>query len=254
METERAMFLLNGPPHDPEFDPYCVICQKMYKIIIGLGSALRYLHQEWEQCVVHGDIKPSNIILDSSYNTKPGDFGLARLVDHGAKSRTKPKSCSGPPGTSTRSSPSTESDVYSFGVVLLEIVSGRRPVEEPDDSDELFVLSRWVWDLYSKNAVVEAVDERLGCSDDGDGELQMERVLAVGLWCAHPDRSEHRPWRRLCTPCSRRRQGCRLFGRRCTRVCHFLPWESMGSAISQLAPPAPMLALLLPVALFFQSQ
>uniref|UniRef100_A0A0E0B1K4 Protein kinase domain-containing protein n=1 Tax=Oryza glumipatula TaxID=40148 RepID=A0A0E0B1K4_9ORYZ len=64
--------------------------------------------------------------------------------------------------------PSTESDVYSFGIVLLEIVSGRRPVEEPDDSDELFVLSRWVWGLYSKNAVVEAVDERLGCSDDGD--------------------------------------------------------------------------------------
>uniref|UniRef100_A0A0E0EQW6 non-specific serine/threonine protein kinase n=1 Tax=Oryza meridionalis TaxID=40149 RepID=A0A0E0EQW6_9ORYZ len=165
-----------------------------YKIIIGLGSALHYLHQEWEQCVVHGDIKPSNIMLDSSYNTKLGDFGLARLVDHGAKSRTT-KVVLGTAGyidpelVNTRR-PSTESDVYSFGIVLLEIVSGRRPVEEPDDSDELFVLSRWVWDLYSKNAVVEAVDERLRCSDDGDDELQMERVLAVGLWCAHPDRSE----------------------------------------------------------------
>uniref|UniRef100_A0A0D9XCN0 non-specific serine/threonine protein kinase n=1 Tax=Leersia perrieri TaxID=77586 RepID=A0A0D9XCN0_9ORYZ len=163
-----------------------------YNIIIGLGSALRYLHQEWEQCVVHGDIKPSNIMLDSSYNTKLGDFGLARLIDHGTKSQTT-KVVRGTAGyidpelINTRR-PSTESDIYSFGIVLLEIVSGRHPVEEPDDSDELFVLSRWVWDLYSKNTIAKAVDERVGCSN-GD-ERQMERVLAVGLWCAHPDRRE----------------------------------------------------------------
>ncbi|GJM99030.1 hypothetical protein PR202_ga16090 [Eleusine coracana subsp. coracana] len=54
-----------------------------YRIIMGLGSALRYLHREWDQCVVHGDIKPSNIMLDSSYNTKLGDFGLARLATTG---------------------------------------------------------------------------------------------------------------------------------------------------------------------------
>ncbi|XP_066381475.1 L-type lectin-domain containing receptor kinase IX.1-like [Miscanthus floridulus] len=59
-----------------------------YKIIVGLESALRYLHREWEQCVVHGDIKPSNIMLNSSYNTKLGDFGLARLGDHGTGPQT----------------------------------------------------------------------------------------------------------------------------------------------------------------------
>uniref|UniRef100_A0A0D3H5H2 non-specific serine/threonine protein kinase n=1 Tax=Oryza barthii TaxID=65489 RepID=A0A0D3H5H2_9ORYZ len=145
--------------------------RKEYKIIIGLGSALRYLQQEWEQFVVHGDIKPSNIILGSSYNTKLGDFGLASEARRQWRQVTL--SVLGTAGyidpelVNTRR-PSTESDVYSFGIVLLEIVSGRRPVEEPDDSDELFVLSRWVWGLYSKNAVVEAVDERLGCSDDGD--------------------------------------------------------------------------------------
>uniref|UniRef100_A0A8R7VBW8 non-specific serine/threonine protein kinase n=1 Tax=Triticum urartu TaxID=4572 RepID=A0A8R7VBW8_TRIUA len=61
----------------------CLTWPQRYKIILGLGSALRYLHREWEQCIVHGDIKPSNIMLDSSLNTKLGDFGLARLVDHG---------------------------------------------------------------------------------------------------------------------------------------------------------------------------
>lgn len=139
---------------------------------------------------MHGDIKPSNIMLDSSYNTKLGDFGLARLVDHGAKPRTT-KVVLGTAGyidpelINTRR-PSTESDVYSFGIVLLEMVSGRHPVEESDD--EFFVLLRWVWELYSKHAVVEAVDKRLW-GDEVD-ERHMERVLVVGLWCAHPNRSD----------------------------------------------------------------
>ena len=60
-----------------------------YRIALGVGSAILYLHTECEQCVVHGDIKPSNVMLDSSTrHAKPGDFGLARLVDHGAERQT----------------------------------------------------------------------------------------------------------------------------------------------------------------------
>uniref|UniRef100_A0A453JYF2 Protein kinase domain-containing protein n=1 Tax=Aegilops tauschii subsp. strangulata TaxID=200361 RepID=A0A453JYF2_AEGTS len=162
-----------------------------YKIILGLGSALRYLHGEWEQSVVHGDIKPSNIMLDASHCTKLGDFGLARLVDHGAGLLQTTKAVLGTAGyidpefVNTRR-PSTESDVYSFGVVLLEIVSGRRPVVETAEIS--FTLLRWVWSLYGRDAVLDAADERLR-GDEAD-EWWMERVLVVGLWCAHPDRSE----------------------------------------------------------------
>ncbi|KAK9996990.1 hypothetical protein SO802_021676 [Lithocarpus litseifolius] len=53
-----------------------------YKISLGLASSLLYLHEEWEQCVVHQDIKSSNVMLDSNFNVKLGDCGLARLMDH----------------------------------------------------------------------------------------------------------------------------------------------------------------------------
>jgi len=166
-----------------------------YMIIIVLGSALRYLHTEWDQCVLHGDIKPSNILLDSSHSTKLGDFGLARLVDHGAGPRTTQvvMGTAGyidPEFIRTRR-PSVESDVYSFGVVLLEIVTGRRP--EMEHPDKVIPLLKWIWDLYDRNALLEAVDKRLLTEGrqllDGGCEWQLQRVLVVGLWCAHPEPS-----------------------------------------------------------------
>ncbi|GAB2218206.1 hypothetical protein Droror1_Dr00001425 [Drosera rotundifolia] len=53
-----------------------------HRIILGLASALLYLHEEGEQCVIHRDIKSRNIILDSNFNPKLGVFGIARLMDH----------------------------------------------------------------------------------------------------------------------------------------------------------------------------
>ncbi|WVZ62974.1 hypothetical protein U9M48_012660 [Paspalum notatum var. saurae] len=161
-----------------------------YQIIIGLGSALRYLHEDWEQCVVHGDIKPSNIMLDESLAAKLGDFGLARLVDHGAGWQTTKAVCGTAgyidPEFVNKRRPSTCSDVYSFGIVLLELVSGRPPVWWDGDQDVM--LLKWVWSLYGRNAILDAADERL--RGDEVYEQCMERALVVGLWCAHPDQSE----------------------------------------------------------------
>ncbi|CAN6356527.1 unnamed protein product [Urochloa humidicola] len=166
-----------------------------YTIILGLGSALRYLHTEWDQCVLHGDIKPSNILLGSSRSTtKLSDFGLARLVDHGAGPRTTQvvMGTAGyiDPEFIRSRQPSTESDVYSFGVVLLEIATGRRP-EMMEHPDRAIPLLEWVWDLYGRGALLDAVDERLvaaaGELPGGGGRWQLRRVLVVGLWCAHPD-------------------------------------------------------------------
>ncbi|RVW62867.1 L-type lectin-domain containing receptor kinase IX.1 [Vitis vinifera] len=159
----------------------------VYELIaLGLASSLLYLHEEWEQCVVHRDIKSSNVMLDSDFNAKLGDFGLARLVDHGKGSQTTVLAGTMgymAPECFTTGKASKESDVYSFGIVALEICCGRRAVETKAEENQIRLVE-WVWDLYGVGKLLEAADPRLSADYD---EQQMERLMIVGLWCAHPD-------------------------------------------------------------------
>jgi interleukin-1 receptor-associated kinase 1 len=156
--------------------------------VLGIGSALLYLHEETEKRVVHRDIKPSNIMLDASFTAKFGDFGLARLINDGRRSHT-----TGMAGTLGYIDPesvmsgraSVESDVYSFGVVLLEIACGRRPAVVHKNADVVHLV-QWAWDFYGGGVILGAADERLRGEFDGS---KMEHVILVGLWCGHPDRS-----------------------------------------------------------------
>ncbi|XP_031252900.1 L-type lectin-domain containing receptor kinase IX.1-like [Pistacia vera] len=159
-----------------------------YKMAFGLASVVLYLHEEWEQCVVHRDIKSSNVMLDSSFNVKLGDFGLARLMDH----ELGPQTATGLAGTLGYMAPeyistgrsSKESDVYSFGVVALEIATGRKAID-PLEQKSQTTLVQWIWELYGEGDFLSAVDERLHTFD----ETQAECLMIVGLWCAHPDSS-----------------------------------------------------------------
>ncbi|KAJ9537528.1 hypothetical protein OSB04_030261 [Centaurea solstitialis] len=159
-----------------------------YKIALGLASALLYLHEECEQCVVHRDIKTSNILLDSGFNVKLGDFGLARLMDHELGLYT-----TGLAGTIGYMAPeyaisgkaSKESDVYSFGVVALEIVSGRKANDNVEKNPDVGLV-QWVWSLLGKRELLSGVDRMLKTEFDAK---QAESLMSVGLWCAHPDRS-----------------------------------------------------------------
>ncbi|KAJ4715239.1 putative Kinase [Melia azedarach] len=158
-----------------------------YKISVDLASSLLYLHEEWKICVVHRDIKSSNVMLDSDFNAKLGDFGLARLMDHELGPRT-----TGLAGTLGYMAPeyistgraSKESDVFSFGVVALEIATGRRSTDYIKENPEIGLVE-WVWDLYGKGKLTYGADERLNMGFD---EQQMECLMIVGLWCAHPNR------------------------------------------------------------------
>jgi serine/threonine protein kinase len=162
-----------------------------YDVALGLALAMLYLHEECAQCIVHRDIKPSNVMLDATFGAKLGDFGLAKLVEHGGQPYTTALA-----GTLGYLAPecvmtgkaSRESDVYSFGIVSLEIACGRRPTELGEEPSKARLVP-WVWELYGKNALLEAADWRMKGQFD---EKQMERLMVVGLWCAHPDYA-HRP-------------------------------------------------------------
>ncbi|XP_052195462.1 probable L-type lectin-domain containing receptor kinase S.5 isoform X2 [Diospyros lotus] len=160
-----------------------------YKIISGVASALHYLHNEYDQKVVHRDLKASNIMLDSNFNARLGDFGLARALDN---EKTSYAEAEGVLGTMGYIAPecfhtgkaTQQSDVYAFGAVLLEVVCGLRPGTKTGGFQ---LLVDWVWCLHREGRLLEAVDERLG--QDYVAE-EAERVLLLGLACSHPKANE----------------------------------------------------------------
>eukprot|EP01018_Ginkgo_biloba_P000285 Gb_33875 [translate_table: standard] len=157
-----------------------------YMILKGVASGLLYLHEQWKQKVVHRDIKSSNVLLDSDLTAALGDFGLARLYDHSENPETTrvvgTLGYIAPELVQTgKATPST--DVFSFGVVLLEVASGRKPVDQSKDVEEVILID-WVWDLYTKKKLMDAVDPKLGGEYDVE---EMERVLHLGLMCSYPE-------------------------------------------------------------------
>ncbi|XP_028068721.1 probable L-type lectin-domain containing receptor kinase S.7 [Camellia sinensis] len=127
-----------------------------YKVLLGLASALVYLLEEYGNPVVHRDVKPNNVMLDSQYNEHIVDFGLARATP--------------------------ESDVYSFGMVVLEVGYGKRSKGIIDENS----LVDSVWTLYEKgvDALLDCVDRLLEGKFD---EEEVKRSLVVGLTCLHLD-------------------------------------------------------------------
>ncbi|CAO2840735.1 unnamed protein product [Amaranthus hypochondriacus] len=164
-----------------------------FKIIKGVASALLYLHEEWEQVVLHRDVKASNVLLDAEMNARLGDFGLARLYDHNNNPRTtRVVGTIGyiAPEVSRTQKPTTSTDVFSFGMFLLEVGCGRRPIgKQYEEEAEDFFLSDWVYGCWKSGEILKASDPRLG----GDyPEKEMELVLKLGILCLHP-KTEKRP-------------------------------------------------------------
>ncbi|KAI3822605.1 hypothetical protein L1987_10199 [Smallanthus sonchifolius] len=163
------------------------------KTLMGVASALAYLHHECENQVIHRDVKASNIMLDEGFNAKLGDFGLAReIVQNRSPDPTVAAGTMGylAPEYLLTGRASEKTDVYSFGAVVLEVASGRRPIEREavgvGVNGQRSSLVDWAWGLHREGRLLAVVDGRLGGEFE---EAEMMKVLLVGLVCSHPDPS-----------------------------------------------------------------
>ncbi|KAK2651127.1 hypothetical protein Ddye_018616 [Dipteronia dyeriana] len=158
--------------------------EERIEILKDVASGILYLHEGWESKVLHRDIKASNVLLDKDMNARLGDFGLARMHHHEKLATTTQVI-----GTAGYMAPevvrtgraSTQTDVFSFGVLVLEVVCGRRPIEDGKPN-----LIDWLCMLIERGELLSALDDRIkakgGYSVEG-----VERVLNLGLLCAYPD-------------------------------------------------------------------
>eukprot|EP01018_Ginkgo_biloba_P025744 Gb_32233 [translate_table: standard] len=181
---------------------------RRYKIVGGLAAALYYLHEQLETQIIHRDIKASNVMLDSAFNARLGDFGLARWLEHAGHGfespdgRARQNSYSNrgfrlaetsriggtigylsPESFQKRSKSTAKSDVFSFGIVALEVASGRRAIDLSFPDEEI-VLVDWVRGLYEEGRLLDAGDSRL---EDGYSLQEMNRLLHIGLLCSLND-------------------------------------------------------------------
>ncbi|PKA62386.1 L-type lectin-domain containing receptor kinase S.4 [Apostasia shenzhenica] len=172
-----------GPPASPR--QLLLTWDQRFQILRGVASALLYLHDEWEHVVIHRDVKASNVLLDADLNGRLGDFGLAKLHEHGANpSTTRVVGTLGylAPELTRTGKATASSDVFAFGALVMEVVCGRRPIE-PKASPEELVLVDWVCERWSQGRWPEIVDHRLA-GNYNMGEVEV--ALKVGLLCSHP--------------------------------------------------------------------
>ncbi|XP_052302136.1 rust resistance kinase Lr10 isoform X15 [Populus trichocarpa] len=162
--------------------------EKLQDIALGMAKGIEYLHQGCDQRILHFDIKPHNILLDDHFNPKISDFGLAKLCskDQSAVSMTTARGTMGyiAPEVFSRNfgHVSYKSDVYSFGMVLLEMVGGRKTIDDKVENSNQIYFPEWVY-----NSLDKGEELRIRIEKEGDAQIAKKLTL-VGLWCIqwHP--------------------------------------------------------------------
>ncbi|XP_006655827.1 PTI1-like tyrosine-protein kinase At3g15890 [Oryza brachyantha] len=160
-------------------------------IAIGAARALAYLHHHATPQIIHGSIKATNVLLDSNFQAHLGDFGLIKFIPDGVdhdKIISENQRGYLAPEYVMFGKPTTGCDVYSFGIILLEISSGRRPVEK-SGSAKMCGVRNWVLPLAKDGRYDEIVDSKL---NDKYSDSELKRVVLVGLACTHRE-PEKRP-------------------------------------------------------------
>ncbi|XP_071935098.1 receptor-like protein kinase HSL1 [Coffea arabica] len=155
-----------------------------YKIAMDAAEGLAYLHHDCVPPIVHRDVKSNNILLDGDFGARVADFGVAKVVDTNGKGTKSMSVIAGSCGYIAPEYAYTlrvneKSDIYSFGVVILELITGRLPVDpEYGEKD----LVKWVCTTLDQKGIDHVIDTKL----DSWFKEEICKVLNVGLLCTSP--------------------------------------------------------------------
>ncbi|KAK9143808.1 hypothetical protein Syun_013208 [Stephania yunnanensis] len=169
-------------------------------IAIDVAHAVTYLHMYTDRPIIHRDIKSSNILLTENLRAKVADFGFAKLApdsDSGATHiSTQVKGTAGylDPEYLKTYQLTEKSDVYSFGILLVELVSGRRPIEPKKEIKER-ITARWAMKKFTEGDAILTLDPVL--TRNPATNLALEKILELSLQCLAPTR-QSRPSMRRC--------------------------------------------------------
>ncbi|CAN4081057.1 unnamed protein product [Withania somnifera] len=165
---------------------YALSWKQRHDIIIGIARGLLYLHEGSHTCIIHRDIKASNILLDDKWVPKIADFGMARLYpEDQTHVNTRVAGTNGymAPEYVMYGHLSVKADVFSFGVVVLELISGQKNSTFNRDPDSRSLLE-WAYRLYNKGRSWEIMDPALAQSALPD---EIATYIQIGLLCTQSD-------------------------------------------------------------------
>ncbi|KAK1551373.1 hypothetical protein Q3G72_034541 [Acer saccharum] len=156
---------------------------KRMQIAVGAAQGLCYMHHDCSPPIIHRDVKSINVLLDSDFNAKIADFGLAKILIKQGELATM-SSVAGSfgyiaPEYAHTTKVNEKIDIYSFGVILLELTTER----EANYGDEHTCLAKWAWrHLQENNPIVDVLDEEINepCYLD-----EMSRVFKLGISCTN---------------------------------------------------------------------
>ncbi|KAJ9700940.1 hypothetical protein PVL29_006325 [Vitis rotundifolia] len=159
-----------------------------YQILLGAAQGLAYLHHDCVPPIVHRDIKANNILIGLEFEPYIADFGLAKLVNDADFARSS-NTVAGSygyiaPEYGYMMKITEKSDVYSYGIVVLEVLTGKQPID-PTIPDGLHVVD-WV---RQKKGGVEVLDPSLLCRPESEVDEIMQ-ALGIALLCVNSSPDE----------------------------------------------------------------
>ncbi|KAF3446526.1 hypothetical protein FNV43_RR11706 [Rhamnella rubrinervis] len=156
-----------------------------HQIALGIAQGLAYLHHDLMPPIIHRDIKTTNILLDVNYLPKVADFGIAKVLQaRGGKDSTTTVIAGTygylAPEYAFSSKATTKCDVYSFGVVLMELITGKKPVEAEFGENKNIIY--WVSNKVDmKDGATEVLDKRIS----GSFKDEMIQALRIAIRCTY---------------------------------------------------------------------